>query len=174
MVLGMGDCCGFNIWFVCLLMEVKEKDEWCYWQVDLLLECGCDVEVKEIFYVLMQKCGFYLMVVVQCLGEEYMFKIDKVFVNVNSVLMQGLEMVCVWELMYWNLDNMVCSEWVNLVKSCSKFEQVQLVCYVFNQYWWDLSVQVMIVGKLWDYLEECFLLVYNDFFICYICGKDIL
>lgn len=53
MVLGMGDCYGFNIWLVCLLMEVKEKDEWCYWQVDLLLECGRDEEVQVIFCLLM-------------------------------------------------------------------------------------------------------------------------
>lgn len=114
------------------------------------------------------------MVVVQCFGEEYIFCIDKVLGIIDLVLVFGLEMVWVCELMYWNMDNIVCIEWVNLVISCIKFQQVQLVCYVFDQYWWDLSVQVMIVGKLWDQLEECFLLVYNDLFVCYVSGKDIL
>ncbi len=83
-------------------MEAKEKDEWRYWQADLLLERGRDAEAKEILHALMQKRGFYPMVAAQRLGEEYTLKIDKAPANVNSALTQGPEMARVRELMYWN------------------------------------------------------------------------
>ncbi len=154
-------------------MEAKEKDEWRYWQADLLLERGRDAEAKEILHALMQKRGFYPMVAAQRLGEEYTLKIDKAPANVNSALTQGPEMARVRELMYWNPDNTARSEWANLVKSRSKSEQAQLARYAFNQHWWDLSVQATIAGKLWDHLEERFPLAYNDLFTRYTRGKDI-
>jgi hypothetical protein len=42
-------------------MEAKEKDEWRYWQADLLLERGRDDEAKAILRSLMQQRGFYPM-----------------------------------------------------------------------------------------------------------------
>ncbi|EEA7678038.1 murein transglycosylase [Salmonella enterica subsp. enterica serovar Senftenberg] len=164
---------GLNTWLARLPMEAKEKDEWRYWQADLLLERGRDAEAKEILHALMQKRGFYPMVAAQRLGEEYTLKIDKAPANVNSALTQGPEMARVRELMYWNLDNTARSEWANLVKSRSKSEQAQLARYAFNQHWWDLSVQATIAGKLWDHLEERFPLAYNDLFTRYTRGKDI-
>lgn len=147
MALGMGDRRGLNTWLARLPMEAKEKDEWRYWQADLLLERGRDAEAKEILHALMQKRGFYPMVAAQRLGEEYTLKIDKAPANVNSALTQGPEMARVRELMYWNLDNTARSEWANLVKSRSKSEQAQLARYAFNQHWWDLSVQATIAGN---------------------------
>ena len=38
MALGTGDRRGLNTWLARLPMEAKEKDEWRYWQADLLLE----------------------------------------------------------------------------------------------------------------------------------------
>lgn len=58
-------------------MEAKEKDEWRYWQADLLLERGRDEEAQAILRSLMQQRGFYPMVAAQRLGEEYTFRIDK-------------------------------------------------------------------------------------------------
>lgn len=101
-------------------MEAKEKDEWRYWQADLLLERGREAEAKEILHQLMQQRGFYPMVAAQRIGEEYELKIDKAPQNVDSALTQGPEMARVRELMYWNLDNTARSEWANLVKSKSK------------------------------------------------------
>lgn len=86
-------------------MEAKEKDEWRYWQADLLLERGREAEAKEILHQLMQQRGFYPMVAAQRIGEEYELKIDKAPQNVDSALTQGPEMARVRELMYWNLDN---------------------------------------------------------------------
>ncbi len=173
MALGTGDRRGLNTGLARLPMEAKEKDEWRYWQADLLLERGREAEAKEILHQLMQQRGFYPMVAAQRIGEEYELKIDKAPQNVDSALTQGPEMARVRELMYWNLDNTARSEWANLVKSKSKTEQAQLARYAFNNQWWDLSVQATIAGKLWDHLEERFPLAYNDLFKRYTSGKEI-
>ncbi|BDA94364.1 soluble lytic murein transglycosylase [Citrobacter freundii] len=173
MALGTGDRRGLNTWLARLPMEAKEKDEWRYWQADLLLERGRDAEAKEILHQLMQQRGFYPMVAAQRLGEEYELKVDKAPANVDSALTQGPEMARVRELMYWNMDNTARSEWANLVTSRTKSEQAQLARYAFNNHWWDLSVQATIAGKLWDHLEERFPLAYKDLFTRYTSDKDI-
>ncbi|XTZ37778.1 murein transglycosylase [Salmonella enterica] len=173
MAIGTGDRHGLNTWLARLPMEAKEKDEWRYWQADLLLERGRDEEAKEILHGLMQQRGFYPMVAAQRLGEEYQLKIDKASGNVDPALMQSAAMARVRELMYWNLDNTARSEWANLITSRSKQEQAQLARYAFNQHWWDLSVQATIAGKLWDHLEERFPLAYNDLYARYTSGKAI-
>lgn len=173
MALGLGDRRGLNTWLARLPMEAKEKDEWRYWQADLLLERGRDDEAKDILRSLMQQRGFYPMVAAQRLGEEYTFRIDKAPANLDPALTSGPEMARVRELMYWNMDNTARSEWANLVTSKTKDQQAQLARNAFNQNWWDLSVQATIAGKLWDQLEERFPLAYNDLFKRYISGKDI-
>lgn len=173
MALGTGDRRGLNTWLARLPMEAKEKDEWRYWQADLLMERGRDDEAKEILHTLMQQRGFYPMAAAQRLGEEYTFRIDKAPANANLALTQGPEMARVRELMYWNMDNTARSEWANLVTSRSTDEKAQLARYAFDNHWWDLSVQATIAGKLWDHLEERFPLAYKDLFDRYTSGKDI-
>ncbi|MBT1741392.1 murein transglycosylase [Enterobacter hormaechei subsp. xiangfangensis] len=173
MALGTGDRRGLNTWLARLPMDAKEKDEWRYWQADLLLERGRDDEAKEILHSLMQQRGFYPMAATQRLGEEYTLKIDKAPANANPALTQGPEMARVRELMYWNLDNTARSEWANLVTSRTTDEKAQLARYAFDNRWWDLSVQATIAGKLWDHLEERFPLAYKDLFDRYTSGKDI-
>ena len=173
MALGTGDRRGLNTWLARLPMDAKEKDEWRYWQADLLLERGRDDEAKEILHSLMQQRGFYPMAAAQRLGEEYTLKIDKAPANANPALTQGPEMARVRELMYWNLDNTARSEWADLVTSRTTEEKAQLARYAFDNRWWDLSVQATIAGKLWDHLEERFPLAYKDLFDRYTSGKDI-
>ncbi|CZX22825.1 murein transglycosylase [Enterobacter hormaechei] len=173
MALGTGDRRGLNTWLARLPMDAKEKDEWRYWQADLLLERGREDEAKAILHSLMQQRGFYPMAAAQRLGEEYTLKIDKAPANANPALTQGPEMARVRELMYWNLDNTARSEWANLVTSRTTDEKAQLARYAFDNRWWDLSVQATIAGKLWDHLEERFPLAYKDLFDRYTSGKDI-
>lgn len=172
MALGAGDRAGLNTWLARLPMEAKEKDEWRYWQADLLLERGREAEAKEILHSLMQQRGFYPMIAAQRLGEDYPLRVDKAGA-VNQALVQGPEMARVRELMYWSMDNTARSEWANLIASRSKPEQEGLARYAFDQNWWDLSVQATIAGKLWDHLEERFPLAYKDTFSRYVSGKDI-
>lgn len=47
MALKTGDRRGLNTWLARLPMEAKEKDEWRYWQADLLLERGREAEAKR-------------------------------------------------------------------------------------------------------------------------------
>ncbi|WBU48725.1 murein transglycosylase [Kosakonia pseudosacchari] len=173
MAIGNGDRRGLNTWLSRLPMDAKEKDEWRYWQADLLLERGREDEAKEILHALMKQRGFYPMAAAQRLGEDYSMQIDKAQGNVSPTLTQGAEMARVRELMYWGLDNTARSEWANLVTSRTQQEQAQLARYAFNQHWWDLSVQATIAGKLWDQLEERFPLAYSDLYARYTSGKGI-
>ncbi|WP_436877017.1 murein transglycosylase [Siccibacter turicensis] len=172
MALGTGDRNGLNTWLARLPMEAKEKDEWRYWQADLLLERGREDEAKTILRDLMSTRGFYPMVAAQRLGEDYPLRVDKA-PQVNSALFQGPELARVRELMYWGMDNTARSEWANLVVSRPVNEQSALARYAFDQEWWDLSVQATIAGKLWDQLEERFPLAWQSTFTHYVSNKDI-
>ncbi|EOC3070162.1 murein transglycosylase [Cronobacter malonaticus] len=172
MALGIGDRSGLNTWLARLPMEAKEKDEWRYWQADLLMERGRDDEAKTILHSLMQQRGFYPMAAAQRLDEDYPLRVDKA-PAVNAALFEGPEMARVRELMYWGLDNTARSEWANLVTSRSKQEQAALARYAFDRNWWDLSVQATIAGKLWDQLEERFPLAYKDLFARYVSDKAV-
>lgn len=171
--LGSGDRRGLNTWLSRLPMEAKEKDEWRYWQADLLMERGREDEAQGILRTLMQQRGFYPMAAAQRLGEAYPLKVDKASGTISPLLVNGPEMARVRELMYWNMDNTARSEWANLVSSRTPQEQAQLARYAFDQQWWDLSVQATIAGKLWDLLEERFPLAYQDLYARYTRGKDI-
>jgi len=172
MALGTGDRVGLNTWLARLPMEAKEKDEWRYWQADLLLERGRTEEATQILRSLMQQRGFYPMAAAQRLDEEYPLRVDKA-PKVDSALFQSAEMARVRELMYWGLDNTARSEWANLITSRPSQEQAALARYAFDRDWWDLSVQATIAGKLWDHLEERFPLAYENLFKRYVSGKDI-
>jgi len=173
MAIGNGDRRGLNTWLARLPMEAKDKDEWRYWQADLLMERGREQEAKDILHSLMQQRGFYPMVAAQRLAEDYSIRVEKPEGTVAPLLVNGPEMSRVRELMYWNQDNTARGEWANLVSSRSRNEQGQLAKYAFDQDWWDLSVQATIAGKLWDNLEERFPLAYKDLFVRYTSDKDI-
>ncbi|WP_330982236.1 MULTISPECIES: murein transglycosylase [Enterobacterales] len=173
MAIGNGDRRGLNTWLARLPMEAKDKDEWRYWQADLLMERGRDQEAKDILHSLMQQRGFYPMVAAQRLGEDYPIRVEKPEGTVAPLLVSGPEMARVRELMYWNQDNTARSEWANLVSSRTRNEQGQLAKYAFDEGWWDLSVQATIAGKLWDNLEERFPLAYKDLFTRYTRDKGI-
>lgn len=172
MALGSGDRNGLNTWLARLPMEAKEKDEWRYWQADLLLERGRDEDGRSILKSLMQQRGFYPMVAAQRLGEKYTLRVDNAG-KADPALVQGPEMARVRELMYWQLDNTARSEWANLITSRTPQEQAGLARYAFDQDWWDLSVQATIAGKLWDHLEERFPLAYKELFAGYLKDKTV-
>jgi soluble lytic murein transglycosylase len=173
MAIGNGDRRGLNTWLSRLPMDAKDKDEWRYWQADLLMERGRDQEAKDILHSLMQERGFYPMVAAQRLGEDYSIRVEKPEGTVAPLLINGPEMSRVRELMYWNFDNSARNEWANLVSSRTRNEQAQLAKYAFDQDWWDLSVQATIAGKLWNNLEERFPLAYKDLFVHYTGDKGI-
>ncbi|MCS2165311.1 murein transglycosylase [Scandinavium manionii] len=173
MAIGNGDRRGLNTWLARLPMEAKDKDEWRYWQADLLMDRGREQEAKDILHSLMQQRGFYPMVAAQRLGEDYSIRVENPEGTVAPLLVNSPEMARVRELMYWNLDNTARSEWANLVSSRTRTEQGQLAKYAFDKDWWDLSVQATISGKLWDNLKERFPLAYKDLFVRYTGDKDI-
>ncbi|RRZ88149.1 murein transglycosylase [Erwinia sp. 198] len=172
MSLGNNDRRGLNTWIARLPVETKQKDEWQYWQADLLLEQGRKEEADKILRGLMQERGFYPMVAAQRLGVAYPLQVDEA-PSVERSLTQGPEIARVRELMYWNMDNLARTEWSYLVGSKSRSQQQQLARYAYEQNWWVLSVQATISGKLWNSLKERFPLAYQEQFKRYTEGKAI-
>ncbi|MCU5771890.1 murein transglycosylase [Erwiniaceae bacterium BAC15a-03b] len=172
MSLGNNDRRGFNTWLARLPLEDKQKDEWQYWQADLLLEQGRKEEADGILQKLIQERGFYPMVAAQRLGVDYPLRVDKA-PRAEGGLVQGAAINRVRELMYWNMDNLARTEWAYLVSSKNPTEQQMLARYAFEQDWWDLSVQATISGKLWNHLEERFPLAWDDQFKRFTRDKSI-
>ncbi|WP_338501735.1 murein transglycosylase [Erwinia aphidicola] len=172
MSLGNNDRRGMNTWIARLPVEAKEKDEWQYWQADLLLEQGRKDEAQGILRKLMQERGFYPMAAAQKLGVDYPLQVDTA-PAVDSSLTSGPEIARVRELMYWGMDNLARSEWSYLVSSRTTSQQQMLASYARQQNWWDLSVQATITGKLWNSLQERFPIAWQPQFERNISGKSI-
>ena len=172
MSLGNNDRRGLNTWIARLPVEAKEKDEWQYWQADLLLERGRKDEAEGILRQLMKARGFYPMVAAQRLGVEYPLQIDKA-PAIDTALTTGPEMARVRELMYWGMDNLARTEWSYLIASRTSGQQQMLASYALKQDWWDLSVQATIAGKLWNSLQERFPLAWQTQFERNLSDKNI-
>ncbi|WP_065650190.1 murein transglycosylase [Pantoea eucrina] len=172
LALSENDRRGLNTWIARLPPEAKEKDEWQYWQADLLIAQGRKEEADEILRKLMQQRGFYPMVAAQRLGTDYPLKIDDAPAADNSIV-QGPEMARVRELMYWGMDNLARSEWANLIVSKTRTQQQMLAHYANQQDWWDLSVQATISAKMWDSLKERFPLAWRNLYQQYTGDKAI-
>ncbi|MDY0927478.1 murein transglycosylase [Enterobacter sp. CFBP8995] len=172
LALSQNDRRGLNTWIARLPVEAKEKDEWQYWQADLLISQGRKEEAKDILRKLMQARGFYPMVAAQRLGVEYPLQVDKA-PAADSTVTQGAEMARVRELMYWGLDNLARSEWANLISSKTRSQQQMLARYANEQDWWDLSVQATITAKMWDSLKERFPLAWQNLYQQYTSDKGI-
>ncbi len=172
LALSQNDRRGLNTWIARLPIEAKEKDEWQYWQADLLLERGRKSEAEEILHKLMQQRGFYAMAAAQRLGTDYKLRIDDAPKADNAVT-EGPEMARIRELMYWNLDNLARGEWASLIRSKSLLQQQMLASYANSQDWWDLSVQATITAKMWDSLRERFPIAWQSYYQRYSVGKAI-
>jgi len=172
LALSENDRRGLNTWIARLPPEAKEKDEWQYWQADLLIAQGRKEEADEILRKLMQQRGFYPMVAAQRLGTDYPLKIDDAPAADNSIV-QGPEMARVRELMYWGMDNLARSEWAKLIVSKTRTQQQMLAHYANQQDWWDLSVQATISAKMWDSLKERFPLAWRNLYQQYTGDKAI-
>ena len=163
LALSNNDRRGLNTWIARLDPDAKQKDEWQYWQADLLLERGRKEEAQEILCKLMQERGFYPMVAAQRLGEKYPLRVDEA-PRPDSSIDNGPEIARVCELMYWGMDNLARTEWSRLVASKTASQQQMLARYALNHGWWDLSVQATITGKLWNNLTERFPLAWQEQF----------
>nr|WP_226375118.1 murein transglycosylase [Pantoea stewartii] len=172
LALSENDRRGLNTWIARLPVEAKEKDEWQYWQADLLYSKDRKEEADEILRKLMTSRGFYPMVAAQRLGVNYPLQVDAA-PKPDSATIQGPELARVRELMYWGLDNLARSEWANLINSKTHVQQQMLARYASEQDWWDLSVQATITAKMWDSLKERFPLAWQDLYKQNTQGKTI-
>ncbi|WP_273827567.1 murein transglycosylase [Providencia rettgeri] len=172
LALGQGDKTGVASWLRQLPAEVKNKEEWQYWQAITLIDAGKKAEGETLLRQLTEKRGFYPMVAAQVLEIDYPVLV-KSAVKPDASISQLPEVQRVRELMYWEMDNLARSEWASLVASRPANQQEQLARYAFDNQWADLSVQATITAKLWDHLEERFPLAWDKEFNLYTKSKDI-
>lgn len=172
LALGQGDKAGVATWLKQLPAEVKNKEEWQYWQAITLIDEGKKAEGETILRQLTTNRGFYPMVAAQKLNVEYPIYV-KGAVKPDESVGKLAQVQRVRELMYWEMDNLARSEWVSLVSSLPANQQEQLARYAFNNKWADLSVQATITAKLWDHLEERFPLAWEKEFNLYTKDKSI-
>ena len=172
LALSENDRRGLNTWIARLPVEAKEKDEWQYWQADLLYSKDRKEEADDILRKLMKERGFYPMVAAQRLGVDYPLQVDAA-PKPDAATTQGPELARVRELMYWGMDNLARSEWANLIGSKTHVQQQMLARYASEQDWWDLSVQATITAKMWDSLKERFPLAWQDLYKQNTQGKSI-
>ncbi|MTC73300.1 murein transglycosylase [Providencia sp. wls1919] len=172
LALGEGDKTGLASWLRQLPNDVKNKEEWQYWQAITLIDQGKSAEGESILRALTSKRGFYPMVAAQQLKMDYPVMVNKA-VKPDSSIHSMPQIQRIRELMYWEMDNLARSEWINLVSSMSPNQQEQLARYAFDNKWADLSVQATITAKLWDHLEERFPLAWEKQFDNYTRSKMI-
>ncbi|SFN18927.1 soluble lytic murein transglycosylase [Izhakiella capsodis] len=172
LALANNDLRGLNTWLARLPVEAKEKEEWQYWQADLLLSQGRKDEADAILRRLMRERGFYPMVAAQRLGVAYPLRIDPV-PAISAEVIQDATLARIRELMHWGMDNLARSEWVSLLAGKTSLQQQALAGYALKHDWWDLSVQATITGKLWNNLTERFPLAWRDEFTQYTRNKAI-
>ncbi|NHX33053.1 murein transglycosylase, partial [Escherichia coli] len=71
LALGAGDKKGVASWLNRLPAEVKNKEEWQYWQAITLIDAGKKAEGETLLRQLTEKRGFYPMVAAQVLEVDY-------------------------------------------------------------------------------------------------------
>ncbi|MBC8944935.1 putative transglycosylase signal peptide protein [Xenorhabdus indica] len=163
---------GLAEWLNLLPKNVLQKDEWQYWRAIVLLNTGKKKEGDAILRKLMEHRGFYPMVAAQKLHMPYPLVINK-SERPDASITKLPQIKRVRELMYWNMDDLARSEWINLVSSQNSTKQEQLARYAFEQNWPALSVQATITGKMWDHLEERFPLAWQNEFAHFTSDKSI-
>lgn len=112
------------------------------------------------------------MVAAQRLGKPYVMMINAADKPDNSISNLP-EIQRIRELLYWQMEGLARTEWLNLVDSQTPARKAQLARYALEQGWADLSVQATINGKLWDHLEERFPLAWQSEFDEFTQNKNI-
>ncbi len=163
---------GLAAWLSLLPKNVLQKDEWQYWSAITLLNAGKKKEGDSILRKLMEHRGFYPMVAAQKLHLPYPLVINK-SERPDASIAKLPQIKRIRELMYWDMDDLARSEWINLVSTQNSTKKEQLARYAFEQNWPTLSVQATIVGKMWDHLEERFPLAWKNEFAHFTSDKSI-
>ncbi|WP_241973709.1 murein transglycosylase [Candidatus Pantoea edessiphila] len=161
-----------KFWISRLPLKAKEKEEWQYWQADILYLQGKKKQAKSIFYKLIKKRNFYSLVAAQRLGINYFFKNDIAPAPDNTILTLK-EMPRIRELMYWKQYNLASNEWNHLISNKTVRQLKMLARYANEQKWWNFSVKTTIQAKIWDNIKERFPLAWNNLYIKYTNNKNI-
>lgn len=162
-------------WLNILPESAKQKDEWQYWQAEILYKEGKIAEGDAILHHLAKGRGFYAMLSAQKMGTGYNFDfnypiIESVSPQVEVALLNerydnNPVIQRISELRYWGMYSEASREWRNFLSQPSNSKKLaELARFAYAKGWGDHSVQATIAGKLWDNWVERFPLVHLDIF----------
>ncbi|QIQ20672.1 murein transglycosylase [Zophobihabitans entericus] len=162
-------------WLNVLPTSAKQKDEWQYWQAQLLYRESKTSEGDTILKKLAQGRGFYPMLSAEHLGIKYNFDFnysvtDSTSPQVEQTLLKDRyskepAIQRIKELRYWGNYKETGREWrFFLNKDPNEKRMAELARYAYSEGWGAHSVQATIAGKLWNNWVERFPVVYSDIF----------
>ncbi|OCG06993.1 hypothetical protein A9G13_08385 [Gilliamella sp. wkB178] len=161
-----------SYWLDLLPSEAKTKEDWQYWQAQVLINNNQKNEANTILQTLTNNRGFYGMVSAQQLNKPYSLNnqstnISKTeFTNLKDKYENKPVIQRIAELRYWGMLAESNREWRYMLNNhTANNEYLNLAKYAYQKGWGDLSIQATIVGKLWDNWTERLPIMYNDFYI---------
>lgn len=173
-------------WINRLPKETLAKDEWQYWQAQVLLNEGKKNEANAQLKKLSLGRGFYPMVSAQQLGIPYKIDLDysvlkkgsKISSQENKMLSDRYDnhqtIKTINELKYFAQYPEAKNEWLGFInREAEPQELAKLARYALNKGWGEYAIQATITGKLWDNWKERLPVVFETEYKSALKGKSI-
>ncbi|HBO38028.1 MAG TPA: lytic murein transglycosylase [Pasteurellaceae bacterium] len=181
-------------WLEQLSPQAKKKDEWIYWQAQVLAKQGKKEQAEHLLRSLQKEPrGFYPMIAAAELGLPYQPEMRELKTtavkpenatqhNSNKTTAKtesrpeqkyAKELQRINELRYFNDNTNANMEWTNLLGGMSLEQKLQLAQYAQSQQWYDLQVEATIQAKAWMYIGLRLPNAYSDWFDLFLNGKKI-
>ncbi|AWX15074.1 lytic murein transglycosylase [Mergibacter septicus] len=148
-----------DIWLNSLSNTAKQKDEWKYWQAEVLAQSQQQTDrqqAQQIWTGLATKRGFYPMLAAEKLAISYQPQYhewnEKQFAEINlTPFHEGLARI--QELIYFNSLDDAQQEWLRLLNKADFKQKLALSYYANQQEWYGLGVEATIQAKAWEHLR---------------------
>ncbi len=174
-------------WLQALSGAAKNKEEWRYWQAQVLKKQGKTAQAEAILQGLQQKPrGFYPILAAAELGKAYQPEMHNLKplkaenkTPTAAEKKSGVEqqyrtaLQRINELRYFNDSQNMATEWAALLGNASFEQKLRLAEYAENQQWYDLQVEATIQAKAWSFIRLRLPDAYQDWFDLHLKDKKI-
>lgn len=168
-------------WLASLSATAQNKEEWRYWQAQLLKQQGKTEQAETILQGLQQRPrGFYPILAAAELGKPYQpemrtLKPLKNEHKATSIIEQQYRTVLqrIHELRQVNETQNMANEWAGLLANASFEQKLRLAEYAESRDWYDLQVEATIQAKAWSFIRLRLPDAYPDWFDLHLKDKKI-
>ncbi|MFZ7130420.1 transglycosylase SLT domain-containing protein [Avibacterium avium] len=160
-------------WLNLLSEQGKQKDEWRYWQGEVLFQQGKTAQATQIWQQMQQNArGFYPMLAAQRLGVDYQPTMKTFSSNEQPLQRYAQQFARINELQALNDRANIQREWRALLDSSDFAGKLALAQYAEQNQWADLQVEATIQAKAWDYIALRLPNAYQTWFDLFINNKN--